>query len=186
MAYYPKGHFIREFARRTLENIEAMRAGEKIEWPDTSLVSFLLAVFVLPHERSDEDRYMAELLKSYPPHWEKVVEIVRHKKLPVSASGQGDEPPSSLEELPRYLRNAVAHFNIRPESGDGQTLTHLLIWNKLIQGPNRGKINFVARVNVAELSILANHVLKQLAITNVADRYEDTDPIKAYDEHWKV
>jgi hypothetical protein len=90
-----------------------------------------------------------------------------------------------LEQLPGYLRHAVAHFNIRPESEDGQDLTHLLIWNTVPKRQkNGGKIDFVARVNINELRCLANHVLKQLAQIEVADRYEGTDPITKFDEDW--
>ena len=53
-------------------------------------------------------------------------------------------------------------------------------------GKNAGKITFVARVNIDELRGLAIHVLEQLAQTNVADRYEATNPITKFDSDWKA
>ncbi len=185
MSFYPDGHFIKEFAGRTVQNIEAMRLGKEIKWQDTALMSFLLGVFLLPHERAGEDKYMVELLKAYSKPIDSVVKTLRTLRGP--ASGEEDNPPSSMVELPRYLRHAIAHFNIRPESQDEQNITHLLIWNRLPKhrGENGGKITFVARINIDELRCLANYVLKQLAgAGTMADRYEGTDPISEFDEQW--
>jgi len=112
MAYYPNGRFVGEFARRTSENIEAIAAGERLQWEDTALISFLLAVFVLPHERSEAKSYMADIVAAYPQPLEKVVRTVRFRP------GLTDHPLSDLTELPRLLRHAVAHFNLRPVSKD--------------------------------------------------------------------
>ena len=111
MASYPQGRSIQEFARRTLANVRDVRYGRAIEWQDTALVSFLLAVFVLPHERIDEDEFMAKLLVDYPEDLGKVVEIVRKRKS--TGNVRGDEAlPTHLDQLPRYLRNAISHLNI--------------------------------------------------------------------------
>lgn len=186
MSYYPNGHFVREFARRTRQNFEAIGAGEKLQWQDTALISFLLAVFVLPHERTDQDKYMVDLLKASPIPLENVVEIL--KRRPPRAADQAGDPPTDLDQLPTYLRHAVAHFNIRPLSEDEQNLTHLLVWNRIPNqkkyGNNAGKISFVARVNIEGLRTLAIHVLEQLAQTEVADRYEGIDPITEFEQHW--
>ena len=53
MSYYPEHTFIREFARRTLANIECINSGHPIKWEDTVLICFLLAVFVVPQDRRD-------------------------------------------------------------------------------------------------------------------------------------
>lgn len=178
MASYPQGRFVQEFAWRTLANVRDVRDRRAIEWHDTALVSFLFAVFVLPHERVDEDKFMAKLLDGYSEDLEKVVEIVRPRKS--KREGRDDEAlPTHLVELPSYLRHAIAHFNIRPESADGQELTHLLVWNR---PPKSGKINFVARVHIKRLRRLAAHVLERLSQSGIGDRYEATDPIAEFDE----
>lgn len=181
MSYYPEnGKFLTEFARRTLQNLEAIQSGERVKWDDTALMSFLLAVFVVPQDRSGSD-FMAELLTSYPEDFLNVFEIIRMKK-------EENETgiPHSLKLLPGYLRNAVAHFNVRPESVDGNSLTHLLVWNRIPETArkNAGKITFVARVDVAKLRGLAIHILRQMQDRHVSDRYEFIDPIRHYDADW--
>jgi HEPN pEK499 p136 len=119
MAYYANEHFIKEFASRTLANFQSI---QHLQAHDTALISFLLAVFGLPRERAgDQDKYTADLLSKYGESFSKVVQILRERP----------DKPTTREDLPRYLRNAVAHFNIRPETDDGQTFTHLVIWNRI-------------------------------------------------------
>jgi HEPN pEK499 p136 len=186
VASYPQGRFVQEFARRTLANLRDVRHERVIEWQDTALVSFLLAVFVLPHERVDEGKFMAKLLVDYPEGLGTVVEIKRMRKS--KGNVQDDEAlPMHLDQLPRYLRNAISHFNIRPESEDGQELTHLLVWNQVPNdtkryGDDAGKINFVARVHIERLRLLADHVLERLSKSGIGDRYEAIDPIAKFDQ----
>ena len=87
--------------------------------------------------------------------------------------------PTHLDQLPRYLRNAISHFNIRLESADGQELTHLLVWNQV---PNTGRITFVARVHIKGLRRLAVYVLERLSKSGIGDRYEAIDPIAKFDQ----
>lgn len=184
MAYYPNGSFVREFARRTLANLQAIEADRPLEWNDSALVSFLLAVFVVPQERSEPDVFMATTLKGYSGNLDEIVEIVRDQKQ------HNCEPdfPKSLDGLPRYLRNAVAHFNVRPLSADEQTLTHLLVWNRIPnnRAKDAGQINFVAKINIVKLRELAKHILEQMAQKGVADRFEAIDPIAEYDRYWSA
>jgi len=113
-----------------------------------------------------------------------VVEILRRR--PKRPAGGTDEPPNSLEQLPSYLRHAVAHFNIRPESKDEENLTHLLVWNRLPKnrGADANKVSFVARINVEKLRNLATHILGELSKSDVGDRYEATDPVAEFDQDW--
>jgi HEPN pEK499 p136 len=186
VASYPQGRFVQEFARRTLANVCDVSHERVIKWQDTALVSFLLAVFVLPQERVDEDKFMAKLLVDYPEDLGKVVEIVRKRN---SKDKERDDEalPTHLDQLPRYLRNAISHFNIRPESADEQQLTHLLVWNQVPNDPKRygddaGKINFVARVHIKRLRRLAVYVLDRLSKPGIGDRYEAIDPIAKFDQ----
>lgn len=126
---------------------------------------------------------MAKLLADYPEDLGKVVEIVRKRKS--KGDDQDDELlPKRLDQLPRYLRNAI---NIRPESADGQELTHLLVWNQVPDnkgryGENAGKIDFVARVHIKRLRKLAVHVLERLSEPDIGDRYEAMNPIAKFDQ----
>ncbi len=58
---------------------------------------------------------------------------------------ESSDPPENLRELVRYLRNSIAHFNIkfRPENG---VIRGITVWN--IKG---GKKNWTANLNLEEL-----------------------------------
>lgn len=166
-----------EFARRTLANLRALPAS-KDAYQDTALLSSLLAVFVLPHERAGrETPFMAELLSSYSGYpLDEIVHVVRRQP----AKADTDLVlPETLREVPRFLRNAVAHLNVKPESSDGESLTHLLVWNT---EPNRPyRTTFVARLDVVKLRSLAEHILEHLSKGGTADRYNGIDPIAKFD-----
>jgi antitoxin (DNA-binding transcriptional repressor) of toxin-antitoxin stability system len=180
MASYPESKFIQEFAKRTSANLRAVRAGRPIEFDDTALIGFLLAVFVLPHERGGSGQFMSEILSEYGQvELKEVVTILRSKK-----ATDSDESalalPESLADIPKFMRHAIAHLNIKPESEDGQDLTYLLVWNR--PRPDQ-PINFVARVHVRQLRTLALHILDRLATGESADKYEHIDPVAEYDKH---
>jgi hypothetical protein len=185
MAFFPDSRFIQEFARRTRTNILNTELDHPITNKDTALIGSLLAVFVLPHERGDADKFMAEILRDYREDINEVIEVVRllnHKQ------GGPDEAalPDRLEKVPAYLRHAISHFNIKPESRGGQNLTHLLVWNRVPDlkryGKDRGKIAFIARIHLERLRALALHILDRLSKSTTADRYEAIDPIAEFDE----
>ena len=181
MASYPDNRFIQEFARRTAKNLRDVKAGRPLSHNDTALIGFLLAVFVLPHERDGSGQFMAEILSDYgQSKLDRVVTILRPKK--ATPDGNHDEfgLPKSLADVPKFMRHAIAHLNIKPESADEQNLTHLLVWNR----PHpTAPINWVARVHVRRLRLLALHVLKRLAKGESTDKYEHIDPMAEYDKH---
>jgi hypothetical protein len=181
MVSYPHGKFIQEFAIRTLSNLEKIGERRAPPYEDTALIGSLLAVFVLPHEREAGGKFMAEILSDYGNNQlKKVVEVLRPKGSETEPDDFPNEIPKSLAEVPTFMRHAVAHLNIKPESEDGQDLTHLLVWNRK---NGRGPINFVARVNIRELRTLALHVLQRLGERQSADKYEGIDPLAEYDKH---
>jgi len=184
MSSYPDGKFIKEFAHRTSVNLFALGEGRVIPHEDTALISSLLAVFVLPHEREVGGKFMSEILLGYGTvELKKVVEVLRPKVDETELDGLPDELPKSLAEVPTFMRHAVAHLNIKPESADGLNLTHLLVWNRK---NGRGPIIFVARIDVCELRTLALHVLTRLGERQSADKYERIDPIMEYDSDHKI
>lgn len=173
MSAYSGGRFIQEFASRTRHNLRRARQKKALTYQDTFLISSLLAVFVLPHERADSDSVMAEILKDYGRDLDKVVKII----CPPIRPRDKDELPKSIADVPAFLRHAVSHLNIKPQSADGQNLTHLLIWNR----PRPGEaVSFVASVHIRRLRSLALYILDRLAEGDVRDRYETEDPIESY------
>ncbi len=178
MAAYSSERFVQEFANRTCENLRAISEKRRVVYEDTALISSLLAVFVLPHERADDPMFMEDLLLKYREHaLEEIVEVRRIKPQRATSSDTADVP-KSIGEIPRFLRHAVAHMNIRPQSEDGQSLTHLLVWNT---NPYSKKITFVASVHVGRLRGLALHVLDQLSKSKLGDKYDGIDPITKFD-----
>jgi hypothetical protein len=178
MASYPSDQFVQEFSKRTSQNLRDIKAGRPIQFEDTALIASLLSVFVLPHERADDPSFMVNLLSEYIEHpLEKIVKVIR--VVPPKIEATGDEIlPKSVGEIPRFLRNAVAHMNIRPQSADGQSLTHLLVWNT---HPRSKKTTFVASIHVARLRSLALHILERLSKSQLGDKYEGVDPIAQFD-----
>lgn len=173
MSAYVDGRFIQEFAKRTSHNLRRARQKKPLAYQDTFLISSLLAVFVLPHERADSDSFMVEILQDYGQDLDKVVKIICPPILPKDKAAL----PQSIADVPAFLRHAVSHLNIKPQSADGQNLTHLLIWNR----PNPGApVSFVASVHVRRLRALASFILDRIAAGTVADKYETEDPIESY------
>lgn len=174
MACYPENRFAQEFAKRTLKNLRDIKVKRPLEFQDTALLNAMLAVFVLPHERSDDQSFMSELLEGYDKReLDEIVTVLRQSPGKQEAS----ELPETIGDLPRFLRNSVAHLNVKPESANGQSLTHILVWNN----SRSGKTTFVARLHIARLRSLAIHVLEQLSKWE-GDRYDGIDPIAKFDE----
>jgi hypothetical protein len=178
MSSFPPGQFVREFSRRTYKNLQDIMDRHPVSFEDTALIASLLAVFVLPHERADDPTFLAGLLEEYRQFpLEKIVKVLR--VVPQSKTPSGEESvPKSIGEIPKFLRHAVAHMNIKPESENGDSLTHLLVWNR---HPHSKKITFVARVDIAKLHHLALHLLAQLSTRKVSDKYDGIDPIATFD-----
>ena len=78
--------------------------------------------------------------------------------------------PRSLKNLPRLLRNSIAHFNIRPIGVDGR-FGGIRIWNR---NP-KGQITFVADLDFDAFRPLAEH--SSIACTIVKDLNSLIHPI---------
>jgi len=178
MTSYPADRFVQEFSRRTFQNLHDIKAERPVSSKDTALISSLLAVFVLPHERASDAAFMADLLSEY--HQYPLQEIVKVLRIvpPKNASADEESVPNTIGEIPKFLRHAVAHMNIRPQSADGESLTHLLVWNN---HPGSKKTTFVASVHVRRLRSLALHILDRLSTSELGDKYDGIDPIAKFD-----
>jgi hypothetical protein len=82
--------------------------------------------------------------------------------------------PADLSDLPRLLRNSIAHFNIRPMNKNGR-FGGIRVWNK----DNDGEITLVADLDFDALRPLARHVLSSLASPDRDLQLDDPeDPLK--------
>ena len=176
MAYYPPGQFLKEFARRTLANFKNVQCKKPLDWGDTALICFLLGVFVVPHERIEEEAFLEGVLSDYEVELKEVMTIIGHDKL----ADKGFIEPKAVSDLPELLRHSVSHFNIRLISKNEKDLTHLLVWN--VNPRKKNLVTFVAEIDIEKLRHLAEHVLRRLSQREYAYKYDNYDPVKLFEE----
>ena len=167
---YPVGPLLPALAQRILANLDLIndRAAETRgidqngpPYTDTQLLISLLGVLVFPHERTPGA--LGKLLSNYDG-------LSRVVAIRYSAAGAGrveisgpdgekeTVDPTAIRNLPKLLRNGIAHFNIRPIEQNG-TFAGIRVWNK----DDSGQITLVADVDFAALRPLARRILSALA-----------------------
>jgi hypothetical protein len=182
----PVGPLLRTLAERILANVDLIGQQDadfgdmdqnRAPYPDTQLLISLLGVLVFPHERTPGA--LGRLLKNYEALSNVVT--IRYPKLNqsdielVEASGERHRiDPTSIEELPRLLRNSIAHFNILPISKDGR-FAGVRVWNK----DEEGRTTLVADLDFDTLRPLARYILDEIAHTQSDLELEDpSDPLE--------
>ena len=78
--------------------------GQLVSYEDTALISSLLAVFVMPHERADDPTFLADLFGGIPFSFplEEIVKVLR--VAPKRSAYSGTESlPNSVGEIPKFL-----------------------------------------------------------------------------------
>jgi hypothetical protein len=112
---------VRDFARRTKANlavIDRLRASGNEVYEVTQLVNSLLGLLVFPQQ---------EFVDRIP---EKTLDQLRQDGWPIPNVRGNFRQVSDLRQLIRYLRNAIAHFNVQ-FLGDGQgQIRGLRVWNE--------------------------------------------------------
>jgi hypothetical protein len=166
---YPVGPLLAALADRILHDLDLIEsmspkwgAPEQDQPPfsDTQLLISLLGVLVFPHEKAPSA--LGEIMRGYRP-LHRVLSVIfsRHGSDRVEMTdADGDAvivDPNRLSNLPRLLRNSLAHFNILPINIYGR-FAGIRIWNR----DRDDQITFVADVNFDEMRSLARHVLKVL------------------------
>jgi len=111
---------IREFAERTQKNLHAiehlLKNGSEV-YETTQLVNSMLGLLVFPRE---------EFVDSIP---ETPFTLLQRDGWPVPKVLNGFPEVKDLRELVRYLRNAIAHFNIVFLADSERQITGLRVWN---------------------------------------------------------
>lgn len=129
---------IRDFAPRTrtnLRTIEDLQAKGGEAYEVTQLVNSMLGLLVFPRERFIEQIPQTPLDELEAAGWP-VPKVV------------GEFPQArDLRELIRYLRNAIAHFNIE---FIGEKIQFIRVWNT-----SRNKKTWEAEVGLKELRAIA-------------------------------
>lgn len=135
---------IRDFAERTRSNLRTIERlqGEGGEvYEATQLVNSMLGLLVFPRE---------EFIRRVP---RTPLDQLKEEGWPVPRVTPGFDQVSDLRELIRYLRNAIAHFNIEFIRDGRNEIRMLRVWNF---DPRRGRKTWEAELGLAELRGIAD------------------------------
>ena len=140
---------VRDFVRRTRRNLELVREqsaaeeragtrdGQRSAFEVTQLVNSLLGLLVFPQQRYFDAIPHTPLADLARDGWPTVRAI------------DGFPNVDHLDDLMRYLRNAVAHFNIEFTEQGGQN-SGVRVWNK----PPGQPINWKSELAIRDLQTI--------------------------------
>lgn len=144
---------VRGFAERTRQNlkvIESLLADGKEVYEATQLLNSMLGLLVFPRE---------EYVNRIP---ETPISELEQSGWPIPVVTDGFPQVSHLKDLIRYLRNAIAHFNIE-FIGDGTNQIAILkVWNT-----RRGEKTWEAKLSLKDLRGIAERFTALLLGENV-------------------
>jgi hypothetical protein len=166
---YPIGSLLSVLAGRVQKNLEFVDhfapewdpdSPRKDDPPyaDTQLLISLLGILIFPHERVPDA--LGELLNDFDAPLDAIIKVRYSSEVHggITLPGPDGVPETidagSLKDLPRLLRNSIAHFNIRPIDVDGR-FGGIRIWNR----NRRGQMTFVADMDFDAFRPLAYHIL---------------------------
>ena len=139
---------IRDFAERTGKNlhmIEQLQAEGREAYEVTQLVNSMLGLLVFPQQ---------QYVNRIP---ETPLEELKRDGWPVPKCRIGPDQVQNLNQLIRYLRNAIAHFNIEFIGDNRNQLELLKVWN------NRGGVKtWEAELTVSDLRGIAKRFIELL------------------------
>lgn len=144
---------LRDFAQRTKANLLAIQrarndGGDVYE--TTQLINSLLGMVVLPSERFANDIPCTELRELVKQGW------------PVPEVSGEFPAPDNLRQLMRYLRNAVAHFNVKFQVDHQGHISGLLVWNVDLETKKK---NWKATLSISQLELLVMRFAELIAQT---------------------
>lgn len=147
---YDEDNVIKDFARRTQHNLAAIdrlqESGHAV-YEATQLINSMLGLLIFPKE---------EYFKAIP---ETPIKELEAQGWPVPKVTGNFEQVSDLRQLIRYLRNAVAHFNMAfPNDGTNQ-LRQLLVWNTDQRTNNR---TWAAELTLEDLRALTHRFVEHI------------------------
>lgn len=156
---------VRDFARRTRTNLEAIDgivATQGDAFEVTQLINSMLGLLVFPQQKYVDNIPKTGLAELAAMGW------------PIPRVRGDFKQVENLNQLIRYLRNAVAHFNIKFVSDRHDDITLLVVWNmapvkdkdgKHMRGVDRKIIefkNWEAELGVYELRGIADRFIDLL------------------------
>jgi hypothetical protein len=159
---------VRDFALRTRKNLEALEALHERNdevFEVTQLINSMLGLLVFPQQEYVESIPKTPLKDLLQDGW------------PIPRVTGNFQQVTDLNQLIRYLRNAVAHFNIKfiGDGKDGENNIKVLrVWNMAPVRDKQGKIerndegkiieekNWEADLTVTQLRSIANRFIDLL------------------------
>lgn len=142
---------ITDFAFRTkqnLETIERLNRNSYTVFEVTQLINSCVGLLIIPQQEywnRIPQKPIAELINEgwcVPEVYEDFPQV------------------NDLRKLMRYLRNAIAHFNIRFESDNKDQLSKLILWNV---NPDTNRTNWKVQLGISDLKILLYKFLDVLS-----------------------
>jgi hypothetical protein len=137
---------VRDFAERTRINLahieNSLSEGDDV-YEVTQLVNSLLGLLVFPEQHYFHQIPETPLHELEKQGWPKIKVV-------------GEFPPAKdLREQVRYLRNAIAHFNMKFLTNNNSEIVGICVWNQKTQG----KIyitNWKAEIPLIDLRIIVS------------------------------
>ncbi|MFZ4288268.1 HEPN family nuclease [Variovorax sp. HJSM1_2] len=156
---------VEDFANRTRSNLLALRrlqeSGVEI-FEVTALVNSMLGLLVFPQQS------YVDALPEVP------LDELEREGWPIPRLDGNYPQAKNLKQLVRYLRNAVAHFNMKFNAGSDGQIAGLTIWNT---DPRSHAVTWRASLTVEQLERIAmQFVALLLNESALAKRYPVARP----------
>jgi hypothetical protein len=140
---------IHDFARRTLANLNAltlMRAqNPEVEFFEvTNLINSMLGLLIFPQQAFVNEIPPTPLAELETQGW------------PIPRVTGRFAQVQNLNQLVRYLRNAVAHCNVKFKAGDRGEIIGLIVWNNDTRRPGAPK-TWQAELTLDEVEKITRH-----------------------------
>lgn len=145
---------VSDFANRTkhnLETLESLNQESYTVYEVTQLINSCIGLLIIPQQEYWDQIPRKPIEELIEKGW-KVPEVV-----------DGFPQVNDLRELMRYLRNAIAHFNIEFETNQRDQLSRLVLWNT---NPGTKKRTWMVCLGIKELKELLYKFLEVLKEIN--------------------
>tara|TARA_A100000171_G_scaffold53021_1_gene75472 strand:+ start:1217 stop:1681 length:465 start_codon:yes stop_codon:yes gene_type:complete len=140
---------VKDFADRTRSNLQLVReraeSGGKA-YEVTQLINSMLGLLVFPQQRYYQN----------VPKW--TMEQLRQKGWPEPVLTGDIGKPNDLQELFRYLRNGITHFNMK-FTDSGGVLDGVVIWNHE-GGSSKNPKNWQVTLHLDELADITDRFVQ--------------------------
>ncbi len=113
---------IHDFAKRTLANLDSLKVlrdqNPEVQFYEvTNLINSMLGLLIFPQQAFVNEIPPTPLLELADQGW------------PIPRVIGSFEQVQNLNQLIRYLRNAIAHCNVKFKAGDRDEIIGIVVWN---------------------------------------------------------